>query len=147
MKNILRKSGFIAAPVVLSVFAAISAYAQGAGTVRGSVTDPSAAVVPGATVQLTGNGVARSAKSDGQGKFTIALPPGKYSVRADAKGFVTFLQQELTVGSGQATSLDIALQIASEAQEVSVSDQAAGQVSVDPSSNVGALVMKNEDLE
>ena len=121
--------------------------AQNAGTVRGTVTDPSAASVPGATVQITGNGTSRNAKTDGQGKFTITLPPGSYNVRADAKGFTTFLQQNLTVSAGQVSPLDIALQIAAEAQEVQVSDQAAGQVSVDPSSNVGALVLKNEDLD
>ncbi|MDE3196005.1 MAG: carboxypeptidase regulatory-like domain-containing protein, partial [Acidobacteriota bacterium] len=147
MKNIFKRFRFFAAPVLFSVFAAISAQAQGVGTVHGSVTDPSAAVVPGATVEITGNGVSRSAKSDGQGKFTVTIPPGKYSVRADAKGFVTFLEQDLNVSAGQATPLDIALQIATEAQEVSVNDQAAGQVNVDPSSNVGALVMKNEDLD
>ena len=141
MKNLLNRLAIVAA------VAAISAQAQGTGTVRGSVTDPSAAVVPGATVQLTGSGVSRNAKSDGQGKFTLSVPPGKYSVRADAKGFVTFLEQDLNVPAGQATPLDIALQIASEAQQVSVSDQAEGQVSTDPSSNVGALVLKNEDLE
>jgi hypothetical protein len=55
--------------------------------------------------------------------------------------------RQLTVSAGQVTPLDISLQIAAEAQEVQVSDQAAGQVSVDPSSNVGALVLKNEDLD
>jgi len=129
------------------LLAACAGLAQNAGTIRGSVTDPSAAVVPGATVQITGNGVSRSAKSDGQGKFTLTVPPGTYAVRADAKGFVTFSQPTLTVSAGQVSPLDIALQIAAEAQEVQVSDQAAGQVSVDPSSNVGALVLKNEDLD
>ncbi len=53
----------------------------------------------------------------------------------------------MNVTAGQATTLDISLQIAAEAQQVSVSDQAAGQLSVDASSNVGALVLKNEDLD
>jgi Carboxypeptidase regulatory-like domain/TonB dependent receptor len=144
MKKTLQTFAFLAMPVL---FSASVAKAQLAGTIRGSVTDPSAAVVPGATVQLNGNGVTRSAKSDGQGKFTLTVPAGKYAVRADAKGFVTFLQPAIEVVGGQASPLDIALQIAAEAQQVSVSDQAAGQVSVDPSSNVGALVLKNEDLE
>ena len=125
----------------------MSAFAQTVGTIHGSVTDPSAAVVPGATVQITGNGVSRSAKSDGQGHFTLSAPAGKYAVRADAKGFVTFTQPEVAVNSGQNIALDIALQIAAEAQQVSVSDEAAGQVNVDPSSNTAALVMKNEDLD
>jgi len=79
-------------------------------------------------------------KSDGTGRFTATVPPGTYFVRADAKGFVTFSQQGVAVSAGQVTPLDIALQIASEAQAVQVSDQAAGQVSTDPSENVGALV-------
>jgi hypothetical protein len=123
------------------------AYAQNTGTVRGAVTDPSSAVIPGVTVQFVGGGTTRSAKSDGQGKYTITVPAGTYAVRADAKGFVTYTQQAVNVAAGQATALDISLQIAAEAQQVSVSDQAAGQLSVDASSNVGALVMKNEDLD
>jgi hypothetical protein len=123
------------------------AFAQAPGTIRGAVTDPSAAVVPGVSVQITGNGITRTAKSDGQGKYTIALPAGAYAVRADAKGFVTFSQAGVNVAAGQATALDISLQIAAEAQQVSVSDQATGQLSVDASSNVGALVLKSEELE
>jgi len=129
----------------LSLFAAASA--QTPGTLRGTVTDPSAAVIPGASIQITGSGVTRSVKSDAQGKYTVVLPPGAYAVRADSKGFVTFTSAAVNVAAGQATPLDIAMQIATEAQQVSVSDQAAGQLSVDASSNVGALVLKAEDLE
>lgn len=123
------------------------AFAQGTATLRGQVTDPSAAVIPGAVVQASGNGVSRSAKSDGQGRYTLALPSGKYAIRADAKGFVTFTQADVNVSGGQVNPLDIALQIASQAQEVQVNEQAAGQVNTDPSANVGALVLKAEDLE
>jgi len=124
-----------------------AATAQNTATIRGTVTDPSAAVIPGATVQVTATGVSRSAKTDGSGKYQLTVPAGKYFVRADAKGFITFTQQDLTVQAGQASALDIALQIAAQAQEVQVNDQAAGQVNTDPSANVGALVMKNEDLD
>src|SRR5258708_3520104 len=109
------------------------AMAQNTGTLRGTVTDPSAAVVQRAAIQISGNGIARSAKSDGQGKYTLTVPAGTYAVRADAKGFVTFAQPTVGVAAGQPTALDIALQIAAEAQQVSVSDQAAGQLSVDAS--------------
>jgi hypothetical protein len=126
---------------------AAAALAQNAGTLRGTVTDPSAAVIPGVVVQVTGNGIARSVKSDGQGKYTMALPVGTYALRADAKGFVTFTSPTVTVAAGQPAVLDIALQIATEAQQVSVSDTAAGQLSTDASANVGALVLKNSDLD
>src|ERR1700709_2844379 len=122
-------------------------YAQGAGTIRGSVTDPSAAVIPNANVTVTGNGVTRVTKSDGQVKDTVAVAPGKYAVKADAPGFVSYTQPEWTVTAGRPGTLDLALSIATDGQHVQVADQAVGQVNVDPSSNVGALVLKNEDLE
>jgi hypothetical protein len=50
------------------------------------------------------------------------------------------------VSAGQASPLDISLQIAAAAQEVDVSAGGTGQVSMNPSSNAGALVQKNEDL-
>jgi Carboxypeptidase regulatory-like domain len=141
-------TGLPAALLFLTFPAAQHATAQQTvGTIRGSVTDPSTAVVPGATIQVTGNGTARTVKSDGQGRYNLALPPGTYSVRADAKGFVTFSQPAFNVSAGQVNPLDIALQIAGEAQEIQVNDEIAGQVSVDPSQNVGALVLKNEDLD
>ncbi len=124
-----------------------AAFAQSTATIRGQVTDPSAAVIPNVTVQVSGGGITRSAKTDGTGKYQLVVPAGKYFVRADAKGFITFSQQDLTVTAGQVSALDIAMQIAAQAQEVQVSDQAAGQVNTDPSQNVGALVMKNEDLD
>ncbi len=148
------KNGFMRLLCLLAVFAAAAliaperGLAQTPGSLRGQVTDPSAAVVPNTTIQITGPGVVRAAKSDGQGKYAVAgLPPGAYTVTATAKGFVNFTQQNVNVNAGQATPLDIALQIATEAQEVNVNDQVAGQVNVDPSSNVGALVLKNEDLD
>jgi hypothetical protein len=106
---------------VLLIFFATrnTAFAQGAGTLRGTVTDPSAAVVPGATITAAGNGLNRTAKSDGQGHYTLPnVPPGKYSIRADAPGFVTYTRPDVDVPAGQASALDIALQIATEAQQI-----------------------------
>lgn len=140
------KSQALAALLLTSVLFAGSLAAQNAGTIKGTVTDPSASVIPNASIQITGT-ANRTLKSDGQGQFTVTVPPGNYSVRADSKGFVTFNKSQITVSAGQVTPLDISLQIATEAQEVQVSDSAAGQVNVDPSSNVGALVLKNEDLD
>jgi hypothetical protein len=124
------------------------AMAQNVGTLRGTVTDPSAAVIPNATVVATSNGQSRSVKTDGQGKYTIPnVAPGKYDVRADAPGFVPYITNGVDVPATQATSLDIALQIAAEAQTVSVNETSAAALSTDSSSNVSALVLKEEDLE
>ena len=128
--------------------AARTVEAQNVGSLRGTVTDPSAAVVPGTKVVASGNGVTRTVTSDGQGHYAVPnLPPGKYNVRADANGFVTFTQSDVDVPAGQQSSLDIALQIAAEAQQVSVQDQSAAAISVDSSSNVSALVLKDADID
>jgi hypothetical protein len=122
--------------------------AQNVGSLRGTVTDPSAAVVPNATVVATGNGVTRSATSDGQGHYALPnMPPGKYDIRADANGFVTYLKSAVDVPAGQGNGFDIALQIAAETQQVSVQEQTSAALSVDASSNVSAIVLKEEDIE
>jgi hypothetical protein len=125
-----------------------AAIAQNVGTIRGTVTDPSAAVVPNAKVVATGNGVTRTVNSDGQGRYTLPnMPPGQYTIRADAKGFVTYVKPDVDVPAGQASSLDIALQIEAEAAQVSVQDQSAAALSLDSSSNVSALVLKDADID
>src|SRR2546425_868733 len=126
MNNQFKKAAWLAAVLVAALLSAVSGFAQNTAVIRGQVTDPSAALIPGATVQVSGNGISKTAKSDGQGKYQITVPPGKYAVRADAKGFVTFTQPEINAASGQVNPLDIALQIAAQAQEVQVNDQAAG---------------------
>jgi hypothetical protein len=126
---------------VLTLVATISpeVRAQNAGSLRGIVTDPSNSLVPGATVVVASNNVARTAVSDGQGRYTLPnLAPGKYTIRADAPGFVTFLRSETEVSNGQATSFDIALLIAAETQQISVNDQSAAALSTDSSSNISA---------
>src|SRR5579863_4578078 len=138
MHIFLKWKGAVPALALLAMAASapVTALAQGAGTIRGTVTDPSAAVVPGATVVATGNGVTRSVKSDGQGRYTVPnVPVGTYSVRADAQGFVTYVSPDVTVSSGQASALDIGLQLATETQQVQVQDQQASSLSVDSSSN------------
>lgn len=138
----------VLAGVMLAGLATQQMMAQNVGSLRGTVTDPSAAVVPNTTVVATGNGVTRTGKSDGQGHYTVAnLPAGKYNVRADASGFVTFTQNDVDVSGGQANSLDIALQIAAEAQQVSVQDTNNATLSVESSSNVSALVLKDADID
>jgi hypothetical protein len=148
MQTDFKRLVLVAVALGLFVAARQDGWAQGAGSIRGVVTDPSAAVVPNATVAVTSTGVSRTAKTDGQGQFAIPnLPVGKYSLRADAPGFVTFVQPEVAVASGQASPLNIALSIAAESQQVQVADQSQAALSVDASANASQLVLKEEDLE
>ena len=87
--NFLRRCLFPVLGIALLAGACGAASAQST-VLRGDVTDPSGAVIPGATMSLTttdGHTVA-TATSDASGVFSVSnLAPGTYIVLANAKGF------------------------------------------------------------
>ncbi|HVV46882.1 MAG TPA: carboxypeptidase regulatory-like domain-containing protein [Bryobacteraceae bacterium] len=142
-----RKLSFFATLAAVAALALPQIHAQTVGTLKGTITDPSAAVVPNADVHVTGGGgQAHDAKTDGKGQYTIALPPGQYSVQVSSPGFVTASKPDVAVTNGQATSLDVALEIAVSAAQVDVSASGVGAVAVDPSQNSSAIVLDQSDL-
>ncbi len=80
-------------PLAALLFAAIAAHAaQGgnAGSVRGTVTDPSGAVIPGATIHISNavSGLDRTVTTDATGSFEIGnIPFNNYQLSATAAGF------------------------------------------------------------
>ncbi len=68
-------------------------------------------------------------------------------MKISASGFVDADQQNVSVTNGQATPLDIAMQITTAAQQVDVNASGVGTVSVDPSANAGAIVLSETDLD
>ena len=81
----------VAALLLLSFLTVTSAFAQNVtGTITGTVTDPSGAVVAGAavTAENTATGVKTDAVSNGSGIYTIRfLQVGAYTLTVNAKGF------------------------------------------------------------
>src|SRR5687768_5268022 len=88
----------LAAAVLLVPAASIAQIGQ-TGTLTGTVTDASGAVLPGVTVTATGTaliGGARTAVTDENGVYRFpALPPGTYTVSAELSGFKPFTQQDV----------------------------------------------------
>src|SRR5271154_1266466 len=86
--------------VLLFVFA-ISLSAQTfRGTILGTVTDPSGAVVPGAKVSARnmGTGLERSTETSADGSYSVPeLPIGTYSVTVTQTGFQTFVTTGVAV--------------------------------------------------
>jgi len=102
--------------LVVCVGAALPAWAQSAssGTVAGTVTDQSGAVVPGATVTLidTATNTARSTTTNKDGHYILVdVNPGIYNVSITKAGFATTKteHQEVTVGSS--LTLNLSLQV------------------------------------
>ena len=118
------------------------------GTLRGRVTDPSGAVIPQATVSVTGaGGKTATAVSDSQGGYEIkGLSPGSYRVSASATGFSVRTDSAVTIAAGQAVQFDIALEIAVKPEKVEVEEQGT-HVSTSPSENASSVVIKGKDLE
>ena len=128
-------------------FLAALAGAPSPARLTGQVTDPSGASIPAAVVSVTGaQGSVKVVQTDAQGGYALdGLLPGNYTVRATAKGFALFEKTGLDLPGGGASRLDIGMILVAERQEVTVSDTA--HVDVDPSANVGALVLKGTDLD
>jgi Carboxypeptidase regulatory-like domain len=98
--------------------------AQGGNAVNvgGTVTDPTGAVVPGATVTIHDpvSGFQASATTDASGNFTIPnVPFNPYHMTVQAKGFAEYVQ-DIDVRSAVPLALKISLQLAGTTQTVTV---------------------------
>lgn len=123
-------------------------WAQAAGALKGRVTDPSGAVVPGATVRVTGPyGSSRTAKTNADGKYELReLAAGRYTISVAAAGFTAYAEENVSIAAGRAATFDIHLTIAAQAQQVRVQAEAA-QLELAPQSNVSAVVISGKDLD
>ncbi len=119
------------------------------GILRGHITDPTGALIPGATVTVTtGDGtVIKSTAADASGAYSVnGLKPGGYIVQATFAGFAPFVSAEIQLAPGQSKRVDISMAIEVAEQSVTVTDDTP-MVSVDPSGNASAIVLKGKDLE
>lgn len=117
-------------------------------TLSGTVTDPSGAVIPQATVQLTSaqNGITRSVTADEAGRYLFSqLPPSTYSLSIQAKGFQTYKQTGIVLDAGQSATQNVALTVGTETQQVVVNAQAS-QLNTD-NANIAANIDSKQVVE
>jgi len=97
------------------------------GALSGTVTDPSGAVIAGATVTATniGTGQARTATTDANGSFKFSLlPPGNYSVKFSATGFKTSDVASITVNATETAVLNQPLAVGAQTESITVESTA-----------------------
>jgi len=110
---------FLAALLLLSLpavgdFAIIAQSDVANASIEGFVADQEGAGVGKATVTVTSSerGVARTAKTDDEGRYRLPLlPPGVYELRVDAAGFRSQILRNLTLSIGQIQVRNVALAV------------------------------------
>jgi hypothetical protein len=120
----VNRKSYFAVAVFLSVLFCFSAYSQRLdGTLRGTVMDPSGAVIPRAEVTVTNQttGVKQTSLSTSTGQYVFPnLQVGMYTVGVVAKGFKDFIRKDVEVLPNQVISADANLPLASATAIVEV---------------------------
>ncbi|HVF88109.1 MAG TPA: carboxypeptidase-like regulatory domain-containing protein [Pyrinomonadaceae bacterium] len=113
------------------------------GTLLGTVSDTSGAVVPGATVVITnaGTNVSTQVVSNEGGTFEVPfLQPGTYNVTATVQGFKKFVQQGVAVNLGGRSNVEVTLETGDVSEEVVVTGAAP---LLDTASGSGSAVLES----
>ena len=99
---------------------------QFTGSIRGAVRDAQG-IIPGVTVTLTNEGttVARDTITNEVGEYAfVAVPPSAYSIRTSLPGYKTYEQRGLNIGTAQAITLDLILEVGTVEEEITVTADA-----------------------
>ncbi len=110
--------------VALALLAVVGDAQTFRGAINGTVTDPSGAMVAGASVKATnsGTGIVQTTTTTSDGQYTFQdLPLGTYSIAVTASGFPTVTVDKVEVTAGSAYTLPIKLSIEKQTTTVEVS--------------------------
>jgi Ca-activated chloride channel family protein len=114
--------------------------AQG-GTISGSVSDSSGALIPGVTVMATNTetGVARTTLTNESGAYNfVGLTPGPYRLNATLGGFQTAILVNINLGTSESQRYDIAMKIGTAGTTVEVATDTQSILS-QSSASIGAV--------
>ena len=120
-------SGVVLVAALLNLAAPPAAQAQAVASVTGTVTDPSGAPVPAATVTAKNveTGAERNTVTDDAGRYRVpALWVGEYEVRVTKVGFQEGVRGGIHLAVGQEASVDLRLQVGEVKQAVTVTEEA-----------------------
>jgi hypothetical protein len=128
------------------VFAPVLAFGQATfGTLTGTVTDSTGAVVPNASLEIVNEGtnIARTATSDNAGNYELThLIAGLYRITAKAGGFKTFVLRGVALESLRTVRMDVRLEVGDVGTEVTV-QAAAPVIETDVSSIADVKTLKD----
>jgi len=135
--------------IFLTSIVAVTAVAQQiSGSIRGTVVDPSGAIVQSVAVsaQQTETGLTRAAVTDRNGGFVfVELPIGHYRIFAEAKGYQKYLQEGISLDINETATVTVRLKLGSETQQVEV--KADAELVQNTESSLGQTVKEREILD
>jgi hypothetical protein len=108
-----------------AVFCGI-ALAQFNSSIQGVVTDSSGAVVPDAAVTVTNadTGIARTAKTNGEGLYRVlSLGPGTYRIAVQKQGFADVARESVALAASETLRADFVVQVSGIAAKVTVEEK------------------------
>src|SRR2546427_445159 len=117
------------------------------GSITGSVTDQTGAVIPGATVTVTneGTGVERKVASTDQGVFNVSnLEVGVYRVKIETPGFRGQERTGVVLNANQVLNINVQLTVAPSTTEVEVVGAATA---IDTETSTLAYVKTSRELQ
>src|ERR1700733_16241393 len=103
----------------------VCAFAQSnQGTITGTISDPAAAVVPGAQLEVknTATGVVYRGGTSGTGNYVLSVSAGTYEISVNAPGFKKFVESNVQVLVATDTRKDVTLEMGSSTETISVAD-------------------------
>lgn len=124
----LKLIGCFAAVLAMCAWAPGRLSAQGFGTINGTVTDASGAVVGGAEVTATqaATGITSKTTSSGEGTYVLPLlPPMVYNISATRGGFEAYTQTGVELRADAAVTVNITLKPGNTTETVTVTAETA----------------------
>ena len=120
---------------------------QARGSLRGVVKDELGAFVVGAEVTITdAEGVQKKTTSNGDGAYSFTgVAPGKYVIRASAKGFAVTEDEAVDIVAGQRQTFDLTLKVTIEQSNVTVAGDTP--LSTESANNANQTVISGKDLD
>lgn len=127
--------------LIIGFFAA-SAHAQFRASVQGSITDPTAAVIPGATVTLTNLETTKAqqttASDEGFYRFSN-LAPGRYTITAEQPGFKKQVLENVILSGEETQGINLILSTGEVSETVTVTGTTAPQLETETASIRGLI--------
>jgi hypothetical protein len=117
------------------------------GTINGTVTDPSGAVVPNAQVKATevATGIEHSTITSSEGQFAIQdIPLGFYKVSVVAQGFPSYTVDKVEVIAGTIYTLPIQLKMGQAASTIEVS---AAAITLDTTTSAQTMSIQDDVVQ